>query len=135
MKLFCWREHEVHPYYKIGPLKVELLSMHPKTEVVVIHHVVIQRLLTFLSNDSSDRTYTTCPNAGMTARECLFATTYVARNVSEDAMLTLELASRISGLKSTERAIMLNAYAPGGHNAVHTDSVSWNHPHISCWQF
>ena len=70
MKLFCWREHQIHPYYKFGPLKVDLLSLHPKTEVVMVHNVVSPRLLALLKN--SDRTYTIRPNEGMTSRDCLY---------------------------------------------------------------
>ena len=120
-KLFCWYEHQIHPYFKVGPLQVELLSAHPKTEVVLVHKVLSQRLLAFLRNDTG-RDYTVC--GFMDPKHCLYSTLWIQPNESDNAFRTLQLASRISGLQTTQNPILLAAQAPGGHHGVHTDSVS-----------
>ena len=120
MKLFCWHEHRIHPYFRIGPLQVELLSMHPNAEVVMIHKALTQRLLAFLRNDTG-RLYSVC--RFMEPKVCLHYTWWTHKDASENDLRLHQLAGRISGLKPTERPILIVTHPPGGYHAVHTDSV------------
>ena len=118
MKLFCWYEHQIHPYYRVGPLQVELLSLHPKTEVVVVHDVLGQRLLGFLRNDTGRHFVLTQQSLRS------FADLNKSSPQEDLRRSTLQLASRISGLKHTnEIEIMVNEQAPGGYHYLHLDSV------------
>ena len=130
MKLFCWYEYEIHTYFKVGPLQVELLSMHPKAEVVMIHDVVGQGRLAFLRNDTG-RAYVVCESGATDPKECLYSYSWVYGNTSEKALRTLQLMSRISGLKTTSHPLAILAQAPGGYHRVHTDSVRWPF-HLKC---
>ena len=118
MQLFCWCEHQIHPYFRVGPLQVELLSMHPKTEVVMVHNVLGERLLGFLRNDTGRHFEFNLPTPQST-------TDFNETSPQGDLRrLILQLASRISGLKTTkEIAIMVNAHPPGGYHHLHKDSV------------
>ena len=122
MKLFCWHEHHIHPYFKVGPLKLELLSMHPKAEVVIVHKVLGEGLLEFLRNDTG-RNYSVCGSED--SKMCLYATTKLPENSSQGALRTLQIASRISGLKLTGRPVMVTVSAAGGHHPAHVDAVSF----------
>ena len=116
-KLFCWYEHQIHPYFRVLPLQVELLSRHPKTEVVMVHNVVGQRVLGFLRNDTSRKIIPMLP---------LTSVARLKKNSPEDylRMFTLQLASRISGLRTDkENEILVNFHASGGFHKLHTDSV------------
>ena len=123
MKLYCWQEHQIHPYFKVGPLQVELLSRHPKSEVVMYHNVLSQRLSDFLKNDTGRR-YVGCWTANQDPKLCLYSKANIYENSSEEALRTIQLTSRITGLKTTKRGIRSHVYAPGGHIAKHTDTVS-----------
>ena len=129
MKLYCWHEHQVHPYFKVGPLQVELLSSHPKSEVVMYHNVLSQRLSDFLKNDTGRR-YVGCWIDNQDPSVCLYAKANIYENSSADALRTLQLTSRITGLKTAKRAIRSHVFAPGGHISVHSDTVSF-HPIFS----
>ena len=50
---------------------------------------------------------------------------YVTENSPEDGLRSriLQLASRISGLKTADNAVLLNVHAPGGYHSAHIDSV------------
>ena len=118
MKLFCWYERQIHHYFRVGPLQVELLSMHPKTEVVMVHNVLGHRLLAFLRNDTGRNFYTPLHS--------IHSSALVKENSPEDDLRrsTLQLASRISGSKTTEvNTILEKDHVPGGYHLPHMDSV------------
>ena len=120
MRLFCWYEHQIHPYFLFGPLQVELLSTHPKTEVVMVHNVLGQQLLAYLGNDTG-RNFFYC--AWNDPKQCLYSQIWIEGDATETAVRTLRLASRITGLKTNQNRILVNAHVPGGHHDVHLDSV------------
>ena len=111
---------------KIRPLPAELMTMHPKMEVVVYHGILSQRLMTYLRNDTG-RDYTVTasrPGGDTESKQCL-STNFVAyKNESEHALRTLQLVSMTTGLNTLRRPIFLQSYRAGGHYAAHTDSVS-----------
>ena len=63
--------------------------------------------------------------------EFKFPSTHVSADVNASTLnndlrlWTLQLASRLSGLKTTEEIeILVNEHAPGNHHILHRDSVS-----------
>ena len=116
--MFCWYEHQIHPYFRVGPLQVELLSKHPQTEVVMIDNAVGKRLLAFLRNDTGRHFRFNLPSIHSMAE-------VNANSPDNDLRLwTLQLASRMTGLKTTEEIeILVNDHAAGGYHKVHGDSV------------
>ena len=85
----------------------------------MVHNVLGQRLSEFLKNDTGR-------NFNFMS---LHSYTLVNQSSPQDDLrrLTLQLASRISGLKTTEDiAIFLNAHPPGGYHHLHNDSVRFN---------
>ena len=115
-KLFCWYEHQIHTHFRVGPLKVELLSMHPKPEVVLYHDVSSPQVLAFLRNDSGI-SYSSC---GSNPNACLYVSSMVYKNESEHVR---KLASRILGLNTARRGLSMHVHMPGGHHGLHADAV------------
>ena len=123
-KLFCWSEHQVHPYFRIRPLQVELMTLHPKMEVVVYHGILSQRLIGYLRNDQG-RNYNVASSlpGGATDTNCLSAYFMAYGNESEDALRMLKLVSMTTGLNALRRPIFIQSFKPGSHYSAHTDSV------------
>ena len=125
-KLFCWYETEKHPYLKIGPAKMEILSMHPKAEVLLYHNVLGEKLAAYLRNDT-DRDFivsTTTGGGGTDSRFRISATSFAQRNASQEVRRIFNLMQRITGLNPGKQPLNLNSYTPGGHFGAHPDSVS-----------
>ena len=125
MKLFCWYEHQIHHYFRVGPLQAELLSMHPKPEVVMIHNALGHRLLAFLRSDAGRNYY---PSLS------IHANAYLTENSPDDGLRRqmLQLTSRISGLKTNGNPILVKDHAAGGFHKLHMDSVRLGY--VDGWQ-
>ncbi|CAG7834023.1 unnamed protein product, partial [Allacma fusca] len=48
--LFCWYEGEIHPSYKIGPIKAEFYSRFPKPEVVQYYDIINDDIVDLIIN-------------------------------------------------------------------------------------
>ena len=109
----------------IGPLQVELLSMHPQTEVVVYHNILGKKLLEFLRNDTGREFLVSAVSLGgeTNTRVRLSATSFLYGEDPEEVPRVLKLVSRATGLSTIRRALHIHSYEPGGHYAAHTDSV------------
>ena len=124
-RLFCWQESQAHPYLRIGPLKAEILSMFPKSEVVVYHNVVGEQLLSYLRNDTNRSYYFSVAVDGRTdSNSRLSAFSYLDPSTSTESKRLFELVSRTTGLEGTRCPIHIASYPPGGHFLVHADTVS-----------
>ena len=125
-KLFCWYEHQINPYFRIGPLQLELLTMHPKTEVVIYHNLLGPTDLAFLRNDSGRefKISTSLAWFETNSKVRLSATATLSVQNSRQVQHILKLANRATGLSTLRRPLQIHSYQPGGHYSVHTDSVS-----------
>ena len=90
------------------------------------HDVLSQSLLAFLRDDTG-WSYTTCArtDAGgeTNPKSCLLAAAWLYKEDSVDALRILKLTHRLTGLNVVRRGAMVHESGPGGHNAMHTDSV------------
>ena len=127
-KLFCWHETEIHPFYKIGPIKLELLSMRPKMEVLIFHDVLGQTGLSFLLNSTNLEFYTSSTFGGSNPIVRLSSVAWVLLDRSPEGRRILKMISSMTGL-IVERvdghaAIQIASYTPGCHYSSHPDTVS-----------
>ncbi|CAG7728741.1 unnamed protein product [Allacma fusca] len=131
-ELFCWYEREIHPSYKIAPIKAEWLSLRPKADVVYFHDIISDRLMNFLMNftyeNATGITYTNELTGELFVdplpRQVVFAWAYPDDN--EVTLYASKLAERITGLKIKRingPGQRMTLYAPGGHRAYHHDSL------------
>ena len=103
--------------------------MHPQTEVVLYHNIIGPKYLAFLRNDTERHFNVSAYSSeeGTLSYIRLSATSYLSRNkglgVTERL---LKLVSRATGLSTLGRELFLHSYPPGGHFALHADSVSEN---------
>lgn len=125
-KLFCWYEWEVDPYWKIAPIKAELLSMHPKTEVVQYHDVLPPKLAAFLTNDTG-REYVVSQSALQDPNDRMSATFWIELDSSKEAEYFAKIVSKITGLNVIYRRgttdLQIASYTPGSHYSIHPDTV------------
>ncbi|CAG7728742.1 unnamed protein product [Allacma fusca] len=141
-KLFCWYEREVHPSYKISPVKAEWLSLRPKADVVYFHDIISDRLMNSLINftyENGAREALMNPYGELYIdplhRHVLYA--WADPHENKAAMYTSELAERITGLKIVNKTegphLRISGYAPGGHRSYHHDTMQ--NLHVATFMF
>ena len=135
-KLFCWHETKVHPYWKIGPLRAEFLSLHDKAEVVQYHDILTATAVAFLRNGTNRKQHVAEVNQGTVVKgnkyviksdSRLSTISWLPLNRSTETIRFANLVKRVTGLDVLGHAqsiLQMATYGPGGHYDVHTDSVS-----------
>ena len=122
-KLFCWYETEIHPYCKIRPIKMEIHSMHPKSEVIEYHDVLGAQLIKYLRNDTRrEFIVATTDGYGVTDPRVRMSAAYFLYKYEEFERLS-HLVSVVTGLKTGGASLNINSYTTGGHFAPHKDAV------------
>ena len=129
-KLFCWYETEVHPAFKIGPHKVELLSRLPRPEIVMFHDLISKKALAHLKNEAKNavfyayrdtsgkpKTGTKLHMSSIASLPAFWATKHVDRTIDRLTGLTSNRNRQDSGLQ-------LNLFAPAGNHHIFPQSVA-----------
>ena len=115
----------MHPYLKIGPIKIELMSMHPHAEVLLFHDVLGEKLKAHLRNDTN-RGFIVSTDTDSDANDAkvrIAATSSIPATTSAEMRKIFHIMERITGLNPWKQPFKLNSYTPGGHFAAHSDSV------------
>ncbi|CAG7833470.1 unnamed protein product [Allacma fusca] len=121
-KLFCWYEGVIHPSYKIGPIKAELLSNHEGVEVVQYYDVIDEATMSSLKDHiqvNSQRHYyddLSYSNSQQRQAKSIMA------NECEVTKNVVKLTQRLTGLKTRlqgEHPLMVSAFTPGGFSGEH----------------
>ncbi|CAG7732088.1 unnamed protein product, partial [Allacma fusca] len=134
-RLFCWLEYTIHPFWRIGPLKAEFLSIHP-VEIVQYHKIFsdscVENLKELASSQLLPSTTVldddeTVNSEDVTTR--LSSTVWMPDDSSKATKHVSEIIETITGLKVKGNAaeeLQITAYTPGGHYALHLDSAGFD---------
>ena len=122
---------DIDPYWKIGPLKAEILSMYPKAEIVQYHDVLGPGKLAYLSDQANSNEHKfmvskTSFEANPASR--LGALYWHNLNSSETSGRIKKLVMKATGLtvvsKHLPSVLQIASYTPGSHFVAHPDTVS-----------
>lgn len=126
-KLRCWLERDLHPYFKINPLKMEL--MHETPSLVQIHDFIGEHWIQVLKRTANPTLKRPPPRKDeeTTPRTAIYAW------LSDEEIEEIDLIKKIESLTSinvaTQKAsdrLQIAAYTFGGHVGLHVDSLDKN---------
>ena len=104
---------------------MEIHSTLPKSQVVEYHDVLGEELMAYLRNDSGREFFvSTSKGYGATDTRARISAAHFMRDEKSTEFRRIQtLVTRVTGLKIEREGLNINSYAPGGHFAIHTDSV------------
>ena len=137
-KLFCWYESKIHPTWAIGPLKAEMLTLFPQSEVVQYHDVLTANIVANLKEIVPPEAFIKAHTGGKTlsgrkrladSKTRLASIAWIPEKDFPISMNISKLTERITGLKvvgADNEDLQVGGYTPGGHYKEHPDSVRPN---------
>ena len=118
------------PYRKILPLKAELLSMYPKSEVVQFHDILTTELQRYLLNETNKKEDYLFSFTNKEANPVIRISAHLwhPTNSSQESLKIMKVVEKATGLTVRNRGgmtvLQIANYPPGSHFTIHPDTVS-----------